>query len=88
MFSSLVPIPVMALLKYFKIIGKVNNNVLQRETEEEESMLKNKSKKNHERKSKNVFEMGPMHRPLQAIESNTLSNGSNGTEHSEEIFKL
>ena len=55
--------------------------------EEEEGILKNKSK-NYERKTttKNLFELEPMHKPLQAIESNTLSNGTEYSE--EEAFKL
>ena len=61
--------------------------MIRKEAGEEEGTLKNKSK-NFEKKTspKDLLEMEPIHKPLQAIESNTLSNG---TEHSEEeVLKL
>jgi len=74
MFSSLVIIPIVALLKYFNIIGK------------KESKLKRTKnlKRNNNNKEEDSCEMDALHRPLHSIESNTISLA---TEISEDVFK-
>ena len=77
MFSSLIIIPVVALLKYFKIIKKGSSPG---------GLGLSLSKKTRGKKHKNNGnDMGSVHRPLQAMESNTFSMA---TEFSDNMFKL
>uniref|UniRef100_A0A7M5WTB9 Transporter n=3 Tax=Clytia hemisphaerica TaxID=252671 RepID=A0A7M5WTB9_9CNID len=76
MFSSLIMIPVVALLKYFKIIKKGSSPG---------RLGLSLSKKTRGRKQRNGNDIASVHRPLQAMESNTFSMA---TEFSDNMFKL
>ena len=74
MFSSLVVIPIVALLKYFNIIEKKGKRKLER----------TKNLKKNFNKEDDSFELEALHRPLHSVESNTISLA---TEASEDVFR-
>ena len=76
MFSSLVPIPVVALLKYFEIIDKKASPMEGETSNIIEGGGSISRKKNTTKKSKHLYEMTPLHRPLHAVESNATSIGT------------